>query len=737
MWNVPHWAELVFYLLIPIVVLGFAAGVAWRVRKWFLGRPEPGVDNLWTELRRGLAPARLLGWLTTAVLQSRLRSDGFALLMHQAIFWGMVVLFIGTALATIDQDVAHLIFDTQVLRGGFYQFFELALDIFGVALLVGVGMAAYRRWWLRPPRLATTVKGISFWDGFPFLTVLATIAITGFLVEGLRLAEGMWLDGQLAAVEGPEARLQKAEELGLRERFAGSPDRQQAQLQRIAAGGEVFPAARWAPLGMALAKPLAMLPVDALRGLHQVFWWGHALLAFGLILAVPLTKAFHLFSAPANLLLRSTEPAGKLIVAVESGVKTVRDFTWRQLLQLEACTWCGRCHENCPANLAGWPLSPRNLVQALDAQLLRTPLKRDGEPGNVHGRVVQAGELWSCCTCRACEQVCPALIQQPRLIVDLRRHLVDGGQVDEGLQDALMNLQRYGNSQGQSARKRPDWTKSLPFALKDARKTPVDLLWFTGDYAAYDQRAREVTRKIAVVLHAAGEDVGLLWDKEQNSGNDVRRCGEEGLFAMLREKNLKELAAATFRRVFTTDPHTYNTLKNEYLAADSADAENPLRERPVLHYTELFDELLRVGALRVVQRASLTVAYHDPCYLGRYNGVYEAPRRVLSAIGARLVEMPRNRENSFCCGAGGGRIWMKDVPAAGERPAENRIKEVLALPEVECLVVACPKDLVMFQDAVKTLGVEARLRVADLGELVHESTQAATPNDETEEIAQP
>ena len=234
-----------------------------------------------------------------------------------------------------------------------------------------------------------------------------------------------------------------------------------------------------------------------------------------------------------------------------------------------------------------------------------------------------------------------------------------------------------------------------------------------------------MTQTVAKLLRHAGIDVGLLFEKEQNAGNDVRRIGEEGLFSMVREKNVKELAAAKFRKLFTTDPHTYNTLKNEYRANGrpaGEDAGDGLADKPVLHYTELLDELLRQGKLKVSKRLACAVTYHDPCYLGRFNGVYEAPRRVLRAVGAKLIEMPRHGRNSFCCGAGGGRIWMKDAPGVAERPAENRIREALAVRGVGCLVVACPKDLVMFQDAVKTVGAEDRLRVADLAELVYEAS---------------
>ncbi len=723
MWNVPQWAEITLYLLIPLVLAAFAAGVLWRVRKWFIGQAEPGTKNLfqalWRQLRPALRPARLADWVRTAFFQARLSSDGFSLLMHLAIFWGMLVLAIGTALATVDQDFTYLLFDAQILRGVFYRLFKLSLDIFGVVLILGLAMAACRRYLVRPERLRATRTGVSLWDGFPLLTMLFLIAILGFVIEGLRLAEGLQIEARVAAAPDAKAKDRVMDETGLRHRF--HEDRE-AQLARIAGGGPVFPAATWSPVGNGVARLVSPLSLGSIRLAHQGVWWLHALLAFGLIVVIPFTKAFHLVSSPANMLLRTPAPPGRLPVAMESGVRTVRDFTWQQLLQVDSCTWCGKCQEACPGHATGFPLSPRNLVQAIDSQLLRTPLKGNGQTASLHGPIIKPEELWACCTCRACEEVCPVFVQHPRLIVDLRRHLADQGQVDEGLQDALMNFQRYGNSFGQSARKRPEWAKPLDFKLKDARKEEVEYLWFVGDYASYDQRAQEVTRTIAKVLHRAGVDVGLLLEKEQNAGNDVRRIGEEGLFSMLREKNVKELGSAKFRKLLTTDPHTYNTLKNEYQDnghSGDEDAPAAIAGKRVLHYTELLDELLRQGALKLANQLGPTVTYHDPCYLGRFNGVYEAPRRVLRALGAKLVEMPRHGPNSFCCGAGGGRIWMKDTPGIEERPAENRIKEALALPGVECLVVACPKDLVMFQDAVKTVGAEGRLRVADLGELVY------------------
>ncbi len=472
MWNVPHWAEITLYLLIPVVLAAFAVGVAWRIRKWFLGRADEGFTDLRRQFLRqllaGLHPRRLAEWVRTAFFQARLSADGFSFVMHLAIFWGMLVLAVGTALATVDQDFTNLLFDSQILRGLFYKLMELALDIFGVVLLLGLAMAAYRRYVIRPERLQTTRTGISLWDSFPFLTALCLIAVTGFGVEGLRIAEGFHIEAQVAAATTAEAKAVAMDEMGLRERFHIGRERQDIQLTRIARGGQVFPAGVWAPVGYGLAQVLRPLPVATIRAAHQMIWWFHGLVAFGLIMAVPFTKAFHLISSPSNMLLRTPAPSGRLSETVDSGVNSVRDFTWLQLLQVDACTWCGKCQEACPGHATGYPLSPRNLVQAIDSQLLRTPAKGNGKTQSLHGSIVNPEELWACCTCRACEEICPVFVRHPQLIVDLRRHLVDQGQVDEGLQDALMNFQRYGNSFGQSARKRPDWAKTLDFPLKDA-----------------------------------------------------------------------------------------------------------------------------------------------------------------------------------------------------------------------------------------------------------------------------
>jgi Fe-S oxidoreductase len=320
----------------------------------------------------------------------------------------------------------------------------------------------------------------------------------------------------------------------------------------------------------------------------------------------------------------------------------------------------------------------------------------------------------------ACVEICPVGIEHVPIIVELRRTLVEQGELDPLLQSTLGSIDATGNSFGKPRRERPAWTRELGFEVKDARREPVELLWFVGDYASFDPRNQPATQALARALHGAGVDFGILFDAEKTGGCDVRRVGEEWLWASLAEENVATIAACEFERIFSSDPHTFHTLRNEY----------PLHggSWTVLHHSQLLLELLGSGRLGAVQPLGYRVTYHDPCTLGRYNGVYAAPREVLEAIGCELVEMPRNRDNSFCCGAGGGRIWMTDTPRAGRRrPSEQRIDEAVALGELDYFVVACPKDVTMYDDAIKTSGHAAAIELRELSELVAEAVAGPSP----------
>ena len=332
-------------------------------------------------------------------------------------------------------------------------------------------------------------------------------------------------------------------------------------------------------------------------------------------------------------------------------------------------------------------------------------------PGKVH-----ADTVWSCMECNACVEACPVGIEQAPIINQLRRRLVEEGEIDPTLASTLQVIHKSGNSFGENRRRRGRWTEELDFTVKDAREEPVDVLWFVGDYASFDPRSQRVSRSLARIFHAAGVDFGILYDGERNSGNDVRRVGEEGLFESLAEQNIAVLAGCEFERIVTSDPHSLNTLRNEYPDLGGS--------WPVIHHTALLLELLDTGALELRQRLPYRVTYHDPCYLGRHNGGYDAPRQVLERLGCTLVEMPRNRDNSFCCGAGGGRIWIPDAPGQ-ERPSENRIREAVGLADVELFVVACPKDVTMYEDAIKTSGNAERIELRELTELLEQALSPA------------
>jgi Fe-S oxidoreductase/nitrate reductase gamma subunit len=653
-WNIPPWAETAQYILALITALVFLYGIIRRVLRWRKGRAEKRSGNLGT---------RLWSVITQVFGQRRALDEIYPGLMHFTIFWGMLVLAIGTALATVDWDVTHLFFGFQILTDGIYIAYELILDVLGLLVVFGLCLAIYRRYIIRPSRLQNFPLKVLARDDAYILVMLSFIVLSGYLTEGLRIAvtQPAW--------------------------------------------------AAWSPIGNLIAKIFLAVGDPTDRTLHLIIWSLHILTAFTVLASLPFTKLFHIFSVPLNIYFRSLQPAGALPPAVMDGgmgVKEWQQFTWKQLLDFESCTRCGRCQDVCPAYASAQILSPRNMMVKLDAHLWE---KVGGH--TLHGDVISSDELWACTTCRACVQVCPAFIDHVTTFVDMRRYLVDQGNMDKMLQDALANLGRYGNSFGQSDRMRAKWTMGLQPPVRDARREAVEYLWFVGDYASYNATLTDITRKTAEVFQKTGLNFGILYDSERNAGNDVRRVGEEGLFEMLVEKNSQVLSKVKFQTIVTTDPHSYNTLKNEYPDIGNG-------HPAILHYAELLDQMIASGRIKFSKKLGYKVTYHDPCYLGRYNGVYDAPRRVIEATGCELVEMPRHRERSFCCGAGGGRIWMEEKEVK-ERPSESRIREAVSLEHVQAFIVACPKDLTMYRDAVKTTGNEKALAVKDLIELVYEA----------------
>lgn len=665
--NIPSEGVVAFYLLTLLATLIFLFGFLFRVRKYARGR---GRKLDWRRL--GPAFAEITSQRTVAKGD---RSVGRA---HFLVFWGFVVLTAATATIAIDEDIIGLFLDRpdlQFWHGRFYQVYSLIVDVFSVALIVGL-VALGRRRRSKPFKLDYTrvdrAEGSYDRDGYTiddraFLWVLLFIAVTGFLLEGFRIA----------AAEFPAF--------------------------------EIFSFAGWAIGGAA-----QFLGVEGAETARIIFWWVHALAALTFVAFIPYSKAMHMVTDVVDLMVTDRDSARALPEpATVTGDDPLGFFTWKELLDFDACTKCGKCHDVCPARTTGAPLSPRDLILDLrelsDAStgisLWYGPGAAPNETtGAISGDYISTETLWACTTCMACMEVCPVGIEHVPTIVQMRRELVTAGDVEPGLQSAFQSLSRGGNSFGRPAKQRARWTKGLD--IKDARTEPVDYLWFVGDHAAFDPRAVEVSQTLARIFDSAGVDYGILYEGEKNSGNDVRRAGEEGLFEMLREQNLEALAEATYNQIITTDPHSLNTLRYEYGL-----------DQEVIHYTELLDQLIRDGSLSPGGLSGIAT-YHDPCYLGRYQEEYDAPRRLIEATGLILQEMGRNRANSFCCGAGGGRIWMDDS-GLDERPSENRIREAVGLgDDVGYFVVSCPKDMVMYSDAVKTTGHEDRLEVVDIVQLL-------------------
>ena len=474
-------------------------------------------------------------------------------------------------------------------------------------------------------------------------------------------------------------------------------------------------------------------------GVHVAWWISLGWVMF-IIPYITRSKHTHFTVGPINLGLAKQNPRGQLDPAVplkvlngngnhfEPGAKFIHDLPWTRVLDAYACVQCNRCQDVCPANFYGRPLSPSAL------EVNKRYLLKEATFGSHPDRLLQPltetvispEAVWACTTCYACVRVCPVGNEPMADIVDMRRRmLIDGAEMDSGIQAALESLAMNGNWMGKGKRLRGRWAKDLEFPIKDLLEEEAEYLWFVGDTASLDERVIPNTQMVARVFNEAGVDFGILYKAENSAGNDVRRVGEEGLFEQLVEQNMETFGQANFEKIVTTDPHSYNTLRNEYPQFGG--------KWDVKHYTAVLAKLLEEGKLSIKKPlSSYKVTYHDPCYLGRYNGGFSAPRRILQILGVEFVEMPRNCENSFCCGAGGGQIW-KGTVAPGERPAENRIREALATMEkspsdkTQLFIVTCPKDMIMYSDAVKTTGSEGVIEVRDLIQLVAEAIGVEAP----------
>jgi len=675
-WEIGVAGEVVFYYLAAVAIALFAYGAFERIKSFAAG-PEDPIERLDALGARVVEATKIV-----ATNEKQYNRDWYGGLMHTFLFWGFLTLFVGTSILAIDMDLwTKLLGQDSFFVGAFYVAFSFVMDALGFLFVVGVAMALYRRYWVRNGRLWGKHTGP---EDDLFVWSLFLLGVGGFVQEGVRI-------------------------LG-----TGMP------------GVETVSFVGWT-----VAQSLAAVGVTqaGAEAAYVPLWWSHALIALVFVASVPYAKPLHMLTSFANVVTRD-EMAGTRLPGVpedaspeEIGYVSTEDFSWKQRLDQDACTKCGRCTSVCPAAASGRPLDPRDVildlkehrhaVEAGEAEEIDI-VSADGES------VIAAETMEACMTCMACMDACPVEIEHVPQFTEMNRRLTETGQMDETVQEAMMNIFQNGNSFGDPERKRPDWTEDLEFEVPDAREQAVDYLWYVGDYPSYDDRNKNVARALARIFEAADVSYGILYEDEKNDGNDVRRVGEEGLFEMLAEDNIETLEAAEFETLVTTDPHSFNTFRNEYeqFGWEGGDS--------VHHYSQVVEDLIRDGKLPLAAGdLDRTVTFHDPCHLGRYNDEFEAPRAVLDSTGVTLDEMPRNRSDSFCCGGGGGGLWMDQEEDV--KPSEERIREALedtrAGEDVEQFVVSCPMCMTMYEDGRKTGGFEDDIEVVDLAELVWEALE--------------
>ncbi len=660
-WNIAN-GWLVYPLM--LVVFGLLAFGFWRRwRVWACGAPED-----WRPAWR----ARLRALAAYGLGQARVVRSPFAGTMHLLLYAGFVTLFIGTLLIAVQEDLR-----VHFLYGDFYRFYSLILDLFGVVALVGLAGLAWRRYGRRPAALDSHA------DDALTLAGLAVILVTGYLIEGLRM--------------------------GVTE-VSVNPD-----------------LARWSPVGLLTARALLGLgvPLDAFPPLHRGLWWFHAILVFAWLGYWAWSKMSHVFLAPANAFLRPQRPFGALRPIADFkdpaqlGLETFANLSFRERLSADTCIHAGRCQDSCPAYVSGKPLNPKALTVNLQRLAARA---RDGQAAEAEAAVLTEQALseegvWACTTCGACNYHCPVLVEPMDAIAGMRRNLVLAkGKVPPTAQAALLNIQKRGHPWAGTKLTRTDWMEGLGVPLL-ADKPDAEVLFWVGCSGALVERNVRTTRAMAGLLQQAGVNFAVLGDEETCTGDPARRLGNEFLYQQQARKNLKTFGAYNVKKVVATCPHCFHTLRNEYPMLGG--------DLEVVHHTEFLAELVAQGRLQPAQVTAQTVTYHDPCYLGRYNRVYDPPRDVVSALGGvRQVEMPRCREKGFCCGAGGGHAFMEEQ--GGLRINYLRSQEALDTG-ADVLVSACPFCLQMFDEGVKAVGGEGRMQTLDVAELLEQAVTPPTP----------
>jgi Fe-S oxidoreductase/nitrate reductase gamma subunit len=630
-------------------------GIYGHLRLWSVGKKEERGQSLgegiWSAVRYG-------------VVQKYFFKESYPGIMHLFIVVGFCI---PLAVVIITQW-------PFALPLAFGSYFSCALDIIGLCALIGCLLAIVRRYVLKPDRLDNTP------DDALVLILVTALFLLGFVIEGFRIG-----------ITNP-------------------------------------PNAIWTPVGLLMAKLLSAIGLmgeGSAPFLHHLTWRVHFFLLLGLVAYLPYSKLFHLVSSTLNIFLRSTGPKGELTpitdfeTAETFGVTTINEFSWKQLLDLDACTRCGRCQDQCPAYLSEKPLTPKKLVQDLKNHLqseenilLGKNGKAEGKQGltPLIGSAITADELWSCTSCMACMEQCPVFVEQIPKVVDLRRYLVMmESSFPAEVAGVFRNMEVNSNPWGIGLASRGDWAKSLNVPiLSEAEDKDIDILYYVGCSGSFDDRNKKVAVAFVQVLQAAGVRFAILGAEEKCCGDSARRMGNEYLFQQLAQENIEAMKKYGVKKIVTTCPHGYNIIKNEYPQLGGT--------FEVYHHSEFIARLIAEGRLPLVNPVDQRITYHDSCYLGRYNALYSEPRKVITSIpGAGLIEMDRTGERSFCCGAGGGRMWMEEH--LGKRINHLRFEDALKT-KAGTIGTACPFCLTMLDDATKDKEMEESIKVQDITELI-------------------
>jgi Fe-S oxidoreductase/nitrate reductase gamma subunit len=652
-WNIGHGTVVVMYLLALVAVAGMVQGF-WQL-SLILRRGKP-LDRLDHPGRRF---ARFISDTISQRKVSRAMDGG---LPHSMLFWAFLLLLAGTLLVMVQSDILAPFFRFTLLSGDFYRVFSIVLDLAGLLALLALCGLSVRRFVIRPAGLESTSADA----GIHIL--LFTLLITGFSIEGFRMAATEMHDNPAL--------------LG------------------------------WSPVGYLFATLFSSMNDHELKVAHQAFWWFHMIIGLGFIALIPRTKLRHLATTSGNSFFEPREPRGTISkldlkdeTAARFGASKIEELTWKDLFDAVACVECGRCQQHCPAYLSGKPLSPMKLVTQIGALAVSSP-----DEGLVE--TVSRNAIWSCTTCGACEEICPAGVEHIGKIIEMRRALVlmEGQFPGDEARRACDAIEINGNPFGLSHSSRGDWAKGLPVSVAKGGSNN-DILYFAGCYASFDPRNRRVAESFIEICSAAGVKVGILGSSERCCGEPVRKLGNEYLYRMMAESNIRAFRSSGVRKIVTACPHCFNTLERDYreLGLDV----------PVEHHSTFIRGLIGEGRLKL-NPGLVSATYHDSCYLARYKNIVDEPRLLVQVAGARLIEMECSGNEGFCCGAGGGRILVEEK--LGKPIVDERLRMAIKTGAT-MLATACPFCLSMFEDGLKRENSETSLRVLDVAEMVARSIE--------------